>query len=68
MRHICDQEFAQFIAGRKKVSRKKQLKDLDGRLNTFAQAGANPRMKRTPRVWSSMLTDEVRFNSILIRF
>ena len=43
----------------KKVSRKKQLKDLDGRLNTFAQAGANPRMKRTPRVWSSMLTDEV---------
>ena len=52
-------EFSHFIAGRKRVSRKKQLKDLDTRLNTFAQSGMEARMKRTPRVWTSMLTEEI---------
>ena len=53
-------EFAHFIAGRKHVSRKKQLKDLDERLNTFAQADADPRMKRTHRVWTNMFNEEIK--------
>lgn len=52
-------EFAQFISGRKRVSRKKELKELDARLNTFAQSGVDARMKRTPRVWTGMLTEEI---------
>lgn len=52
-------EFTHFLAGRKLVSRKKQLQELDSRLNTFAQAGADPRMKRTHRVWTNMYNDEI---------
>eukprot|EP01043_Picozoa_sp_COSAG02_P040828 COSAG02_NODE_3332_length_6919_cov_3.232551_7_plen_307_part_00 len=52
-------EFTQFLAGRKRVSRKKQLQELDSRLNTFAQADADPRMKRTHRVWTNMYNDEI---------
>lgn len=52
-------EFADFLAGRKRISQKQKLKDLDERLNTFAQADADPRMKRTHRVWTELYNSSV---------
>jgi hypothetical protein len=52
-------EFTHFLAGRRRITRKKQLQELDSRLNTFAQADTDPRMKRTHRVWTNMYNDEI---------
>ena len=52
-------EFTSWLLGNRRTRKKEQLEQLEKRLTTFAQGGSGWQLRRTPRVWSELLTSEV---------
>eukprot|EP01049_Picozoa_sp_SAG25_P020344 SAG25_NODE_6932_length_517_cov_1.476077_1_plen_91_part_10 len=50
------EEFTSWLLGKRRDRKRDQMADLQKRLTTFAQGGSGCQLRRTPRVWSGMLT------------
>jgi Ca2+-binding EF-hand superfamily protein len=53
------EEFTSWLLGKRRDRKRDQMADLQKRLTTFAQGGSGCQLRRTPRVWSGMLTTKI---------